>query len=369
MSGWSGQARPFTPTARMSVMQRAPSFGEPKLGKNAPNIHHFPATGTRRLHTERKYSSLCPALAKKLPMEVIFMIFEVAARSDQVTARSISLVCRHARLIAAPEVYRFISFKWGASLPGFLRFAQSRSQLCPSIRHLWLGNHYAPARLLAQCSSLERIALEPQSFIDYCTIKENPAEMYPYNYRPPLRTHEVILLSYPCDWSELDPSDKLTAASLQAITHLWLTRPTQLFTRPRCRRIIPCLSRITHLAIKLDITPGGHLDIAPIMQEVRDTISSLPALKMLVLVVDRCTKRGNDASRVYEFAESLRTMDNRVYVVPLPDGSMDFVAIEDQVLPLFKGSAAGRGSLWDRAIEVRAELGMKRPQSWYSRFI
>ena len=53
-------------------MQRAPSFGEPKLGKNAPNIHHFPATGTRRLHTERKYSSLCPALAKKLPMEVIF---------------------------------------------------------------------------------------------------------------------------------------------------------------------------------------------------------------------------------------------------------------------------------------------------------
>ena len=377
LNGWSGEPQPFPPSAALPFKRHTGDHNQLNIGKRLSSLRRFLTMESHRSRADHDGHVLHPSLAKKLPMEVILTIFDVAARSDQATARAISLVCRRARTIAAPEVYRFVAFSWGANLPSFLRFALSRSHMCPSIHNLWLGNHYAPARLLSRCNNLERIAMEPQSFIDYCTIREPPPVVHWSDAclvhngdpRPPFRAHEVVLLSYPCDWSELDPTDEFTIASLQSITHLWLTRPSQLFTRTRCRSIIPCLSRVSHLGIKFDITPGGRFDMSAISREVNDLLQSLSSLKMLAVIVDYSAKRGKDLSRTHDFAKVLRAMDGRIYVVPMPLGSTDFVAVEEEVLPLFKASATGRGSLWDKARDFREELGTPRPQSWLPRLL
>lgn len=313
--------------------------------------------------------------SQRLPFELVLMIMELAADQCQATARSVMLVCRRSHGIALPYVYRTVTFSWGANLPGFLRFVSTKPHVLRYIQSLWVGNHFAPPALLAQCPNLHRLAIEPQSFINYCSSnrQENArhrlrhvpsADDDPDDYLPVLPAREIVLLCYPCDWSELKASHPFTVACLQQITHLWLTRSSQLFTRIRHRHILPCLSYLTHLVVKLDAARGQIVDREVAGSISRDLLENIPSLQMLVVAVDHAPKSGKEIGKIYDVATNLRKIDERIHVFPIPVGLVEFMAIEEEVLPLFKSASSGQSSIWDKARELRNTMDLAPNQSW-----
>ena len=314
--------------------------------------------------------------SRRIPFELVLMILELAANQCQATARSVMLVCRQSHRIALPYVYRTVSFSWGANLPGFLRFVSTKPHVLTHIQNLWIGNHYAPPALLAQCPNLRHLALEPQSFINYCSSNwqenerhrmrhvPNEKDCSPEESLPVLPASELILLCYPCDWSELKATHPFTRSCLQSITHLWLTRSSQLFTRSRHRHIIPCLSRLSHLVVKLDTTPGEIIDKEIAASVARDLLENIPSLQMLVIAIDHSPKGAKEVAKACELATHLRKIDERAYILPIPVGLVEFLAIEEEVLPLFKSASAGKFSIWDKARELRGAMDSTSGQAW-----
>ncbi|KLO14261.1 hypothetical protein SCHPADRAFT_939674 [Schizopora paradoxa] len=346
--------------------------------------HVVTATGTvvrTTQHWRGSGPAQSQALVQKLPFEIVLTVLEYASALSKRDALAVSLVCKRARTAAIPHVYRAITFSGkGSSLGRFLALAayaggvELESSLLSNVRELWTGPHSVPLDVLARCSGLERLAIEPQSFINYCSSRHgddarlqslvdpkfDPKCHGPTSKSMPIFTaREVLLLPFPCDWSELDVSNSFTQTCLQSITHLWLTDPLHVFSS-HLRIPLAAFSNLTHLALRVNMPFLIHEsdEMETLAYSISSICKAVPKLKMIVFVLYCTANCPYNSPRIQNLSHYLRQVDKRAFVLPVAGGT-DADAL---LYPYFKASSSGEAKLWRRARRFSREGVPPRPQ-------
>ena len=339
------------------------------------SVNHFIASTVPPLLTSTLALTQRPMLGRHdVPMELVLLILEFTAASSKRAALSVSLVCKYARVIAAPLVFHYLVFSgFGESIRRYLRFvayaeasqatrAPRSTLLLSSIRELWTGPYSVPPAVLASCMGLKRLAIEPQSYINYCLCGDEEATDLHYllgmsqvisKTLPPLRVKELVLLSYPCDWTHLNHSNPFTQMCLSSITHLWLTDPLLVYST-HLRVPLSSFTSLMNVAIKvnmpLPVDDPDEIDIlTTAYQELKKSIRDI---KMIVFILYSSPTCRSDSPRLLDLSTYLRSLDKRISVltVNLPQSCGGGRGDGDvQLLPFFRSSEDDESKLWRKA--------------------
>jgi len=176
---------------------------------------------------------------------------------------------------------------------------------------------------------------------------------------PILSARELLLLPFPCDWSELDTANPFTQACLQSVTHLWLTDPLHIFSS-HLRVPLAAFSNLTHLALRVNMPLLIHESDE--METQAHTIDSMrksvPKLEMFVFVLCCTTKCPLDSPRIQKLSQYLRETDERAFVLPISGGT----DADTLLFPYFKAASSGEVKLWRRARRFSREGIPPKPQ-------
>ncbi|KAL5514096.1 hypothetical protein ACEPAG_2857 [Sanghuangporus baumii] len=215
-----------------------------------------------------------------LPIELVLLIFEYAARDSKSTASSLSLVSRFARDIVLPLLFRSLVLNSRATVHLLTKFLTARQSIANYVRELWMRQGIdQDISIVLSCPRIERLAITPTCFS--ALFKSDG--ILSLNHLPEIRPptpHELLLFPGYVRWDNLifGASGDYLLSFLQGLTHLWLTQQSQLYSLLKCGEAVAGLSRLTHLA-----SPAEYTRIEIIL----GVLNSFPKLQMFVMLPQR----------------------------------------------------------------------------------
>ncbi|KAF9489884.1 hypothetical protein BDN71DRAFT_250343 [Pleurotus eryngii] len=287
-------------------------------------------------------------LFTNFPPEVVWHIFEHAARSSSSTCKALCLVNSWSRQLVLPHLFSTVILPTEAAIKDFrsMIFLQANPNdkmathvsqklrlpdFVPSehVQNLWMEDAYnGVKKVMESCYNAEHVAMDQESFLHLMYVPL-VRSYFPAEPSPPERSHplQLVIIDSDSRWNRASRQGRSQALLSTGITHIRLASP---MIRDNDALDIAAFPDLTHFAMPLSSCLAQDPDVV-------SRLLQNSTLQMLVCVIDGDNER--------ELA--------RAWLRDARRGCTNAFLVESSGLGLreeWEAEVRGGKSVWERAI-------------------
>ncbi|KAJ8690247.1 hypothetical protein PTI98_011696 [Pleurotus ostreatus] len=286
----------------------------------------------------------------KFPPEVVWHIFEHAARSSTSTCKTLCLVNSWCRQLVLPYLFSTVILPTEAAVKDFrsMIFLQANPNDDPTatrvsqrlrlpdfapsehVQNLWMEEaHSGVQKVMESCYNAEHVAMDQESFLHLMYMPLVRSYFTPEPSRPE-RSHplQVVVIDSDSRWNRASRQGRLQGLLSTGLSHIRLASP---MARDSDALDIAPFPQLTHFAMPLSSCLAQDPDVV-------SRLLQNPTLKMVVCVISGANER--ELARVW--CRDVRRGCTNAYLVE--SSGLD---LQEQ----WEAEVRGGKTIWEKALE------------------